>query len=174
MKNIVLIGFMGTGKTSIAHALSREYGYTVVDTDERIEQKQGMTIREIFDMRGEEAFRSIETALIRDELTKMKDTVISCGGGMPLRPENRALLKQAGTVIWLQTSVPELMERLKGDTTRPLLACDDPEARVRALLTGRTPLYAAAADMIVCTDGKSPSAIAREITALLKKEASHV
>lgn len=174
MKNIVLIGFMGTGKTCIAQALAREYGYTVIDTDARIVKEQGMSIREIFDTRGEEAFRGMETALIRDELTKMSDTVISCGGGMPLRPENRALLKQAGTVIWLQTSVSELMKRLKNDTTRPLLACDDPEARVRTLLTERAPLYTAAADRTVLTDGKTPSAIACEIITLLEKEVSHV
>lgn len=173
MKNIVLIGFMGTGKTSIAHALFKDFGYTVLDTDERIVQKQGMSIRQIFDTKGEEAFRHMETALIRDELTQMTDTVISCGGGMPLRPENRALLKQAGTVIWLKTSITELMKRLKGDTSRPLLACDDPEGRVRTLLNERMPLYTAAADLTVLTDGKTPSAIAREIVDLLKKEASH-
>lgn len=170
MKNIVLIGFMGTGKSCIAQELARSYGYTVVDTDACIVKEQGMTVNEIFAAKGEEEFRRIETALIRDKLLDMKGIAVSCGGGMPLREENRTLLRQVGTVIWLQTSVPELMKRLRGDTTRPLLACDDPQARVRALLAERAPLYEAAADYRVVTDGKKTAAIAREVMGLLKKE----
>ncbi len=173
MRNIVLIGFMGTGKTSVANAIAREYGYDAVDTDRLICEKEGMSINEIFAQKGEEGFRQIETALIRDDLVKMTGMVISCGGGMPLREENRRLLKQAGTVIWLKTSMPKLMERLQGDTTRPLLACPDPQARVRTLLKERAPLYSAAADREILTDEKTPAAIAREIIALLKKEESH-
>jgi shikimate kinase len=168
MNNIVLIGFMGTGKSSIARALERGFGYDVIDTDAYIEKEQGMSISEIFASKGEEAFRKMETALIRDQLMNMDNTVISCGGGMPLREENQALLKHAGTVIWLQASVPELMARLKGDTTRPLLACADPKTRIQTLLTQRAPLYEACAHYQVFTDGKTPAENAREIVALLK------
>ncbi len=167
MNNIVLIGMMGSGKTSIANELELIYGLDFVDTDDLIVKKQGMTINEIFASQGEEAFRDMETALIRDDLTKLTNTVISCGGGMPLRAENRELLRQVGTVIWLHTSVDEILKRIKGDKTRPLLNCEDPEARLRDLMDERSPLYRDCANFSVFTDGKYPERIAQEIIKLI-------
>lgn len=170
MTNIILIGMMGSGKTSIGRELELTYGYDFADTDDLIVKKQGMSINEIFAACGEEAFRQMETDLIRNDLTAMTNTVVSCGGGMPLREENRALLRQAGTVVWLHASVDEILQRTKGDTTRPLLNCEDPESRIRDLMDERSPVYRDCAHISVFTDGKEPEEIAREIYNLVNPE----
>ncbi len=174
MNNIVLIGFMGTGKSSVAKALEREYGYRLVDTDERIALIEGMSIAEIFKKKGEEGFRRLETELIKNELMGLSGVVISCGGGMPLKKENRKLLKSVGTVIWLKASAQEILKRLAGDTKRPLLACDNREAMVLSLMEERSPLYAEAANFEVVTDEKTPSQIAREIVGIVKNLSAHI
>ena len=170
MRNIILIGMMGSGKTSIAHELELSYGYDFVDTDDLIVKKQGMSINEIFATQGEEVFRDMETALIRDDLAKLTNTVVSCGGGTPLRPENRELLKEAGTVVWLHTSVDEIFKRIKGDKSRPLLNCEDPESRLRDLMDERSPIYRDCANFSVFTDGKDPEEIAKEIYRFVNPE----
>ena len=122
--NIILIGYMGCGKTTVGKNLARITGYTFTDTDEMIEKEQGRTISEIFATDGEEAFRKMETKLL-EQLIQEQSTqlVISTGGGMPLREKNRKLLAELGTVIYLQTKPQTVYERIKDDTKRPLLQC---------------------------------------------------
>ena len=110
--NIVLIGFMGSGKTTFGRWISRKHGYNFCDTDEYIEQKEHTTINDIFAAKGEEAFRDMETDTVREFACSLKKSVLSVGGGLPLRKVNRELLKQVGTVVYLKASEDELCRRL--------------------------------------------------------------
>lgn len=169
---IVLIGFMGAGKTRVGIALSEILGCPFLDTDQEIERRTGMSVAEIFEKQGEESFRTLETETLKDILERLKDTgeraVISTGGGLPLRTENQVLLKQFGCSVYLKTSVDELLRRLEGDTTRPLLQGEGVRERVETLLSKREPLYEKAADTELLTDGKTPEKIAEEIASFAK------
>lgn len=147
--NIILIGFMGCGKTSVGIRLSYALRRTLIDTDKWIEKKQGMTISKIFAKEGETAFRNLETACIEELIETENHRIIATGGGMPLRSENAALLKKLGTVVYLRVDAQTVYERLKGDTTRPLLACENPMQRITELLSQRKALYEACADVII-------------------------
>lgn len=113
-KNILLIGFMGTGKSTVSARLKKELDMKEVDTDMLIEKRQGMTISDIFAKKGEEAFRNMETELLK-ELKSERNLIISCGGGMALRDENAAVMKEAGTVVWLTAEPETILERVKHD-----------------------------------------------------------
>ena len=122
MKSIILIGYMGSGKSSAARALSDKLGIPVTDTDAHIEADEGMKISDIFDRFGEDRFRDMETELLHDLIKERKVQVVSTGGGMPVREENRKLLKDLGSVVYLKASPEQIAKRLEHDTTRPLLA----------------------------------------------------
>ena len=122
MANVVLIGFMGCGKSSVAVKLSYRMKRQMTDTDKWIEKKEGRTIKEIFEQDGEEAFRSMETECLKQLKETAKNQIISVGGGTPVREENRALLKEIGKVVYLRARPETLCERLKNDTRRPVLA----------------------------------------------------
>ena len=126
-----------------------------------------MTISRIFETQGEEAFRKMETSVLEDLLKRNDQTVISVGGGLPLRDENRELLRKLGTVVYLQVKPDTVLERLKGDHTRPMLQGGDAGERVRSLLEYRAPLYQKAADLVVDVDDKTVSGIAEKIIELL-------
>ncbi|MCR5155780.1 MAG: shikimate dehydrogenase [Butyrivibrio sp.] len=163
-RNIILEGFMGSGKTTVSQLLSQKLDLDLMDTDEAIETTEGRSISSIFEEDGEEAFRKMETELVETIVRDhWRDMVISLGGGLPLREENRSLLKEAGKVIYLKASPETVYERVKGDTTRPLLQCDDPLSKIKELQAARSDLYDAAADMVIDTDGKSPEEITEEI-----------
>ena len=121
MNNIVLIGFMGSGKTTFGRWVSRRHNRKFYDTDEYIEKKQNTTISEIFAMKGEEAFRDMETETVKELSDTLDNCVISVGGGLVLREVNRELLRKLGTVVYLKASEEELCKRLSKDTKRPLL-----------------------------------------------------
>ena len=163
-RNIILEGFMGSGKSTVSELLSDRLSLELMDTDACIEQTEGRSISSIFDEDGEEAFRDMETELLtmiaEDHL---RDMVISLGGGMPVREENRQLLKESGKVVYLKASPETIYERVKGDTTRPLLQSADPLARIKELLDKRSAVYDEAADLIIETDGKTPEEIVSEI-----------
>lgn len=163
MRNIILIGFMGSGKTSVGGKLARALHMRFEDTDQMLEAEFNCKISEFFEKEGEAEFRNRETALLQNLKTRLTDTVLATGGGLPLRPENAALLKQIGTVVYLKASRETTIKRLTGDTTRPLLAGGDIETKVNNLLEKRIPLYTAAADVTVLTDGKSFYEIINEI-----------
>ena len=168
--NIILIGYMGCGKTTLGKKLSYRERIALLDTDKRIEQKQKKTINEIFDEDGEPAFRQMETECLKEFLDYSDRYVISVGGGLPMKEENRALMKQLGTVIYLKAEPDTIYERLKNDTTRPLLRGDNPQEKIKTMIEMRNPYYEEAADVIVSVDRKSFEDIIQEILTAAKGE----
>lgn len=152
--NIVLIGFMGSGKTSIGIKLSYRLRRTVLDVDKQIERKENLTISEIFKMKGEKYFRKLETQCLEELVHTCRGQIISAGGGTPLKAENRELLRQLGKVIYLKITPETCYERVKDDKGRPLLLVEDPLATIRGMLQERNPVYEEAADVILETEGK--------------------
>ena len=162
-RNIILIGYMGCGKTTLGKKLSYKERVALLDTDKMIEKKQDMTISEIFAMQGEEAFRQMETDCLKEIAGYLDRYIISVGGGLPLREENRKLLKKLGCVIYLRAKPDTIYGRLKNDVTRPLLQGTDPEKKIREMLLVRGPVYEQAADAVVDVDEKGYEAIIKEI-----------
>lgn len=154
MRNIILIGFMGAGKTTVGKLLAKEKGLQFVDTDERIASEQGCSIPEIFAEHGEDYFRDLETELLQRMQEDTYDSVISVGGGMPVRSQNRELLRSLGCVIYLSAGKQTILERVKNDGSRPMLAGQDLGARVEQLMRERESLYRQAAHIDVRTDGR--------------------
>ena len=152
MKNVILIGYMGCGKSSVGVKLSYRMKKSLIDTDKEIERLQGMSISDIFAKKGEETFRQMETEYIKGILHNQNFYVISTGGGLPLREENQKILKQLGTVVYLRTKPETIYARLKGDTTRPLLQCENPKEKIRKMIETRKEAYEKCADVIVDTD----------------------
>lgn len=166
--NIILEGFMGSGKSTVAAILADRLELDLMDTDEAIEMSEGRTISEIFEEEGENAFRDMETELLKTIVTEhWKELVISLGGGLPMREENRELLKKAGKVVLLRANPSTVYERLKEDTTRPLLRGDNPKEKIQELHNLRKNQYEAAADIVVDTDDKTPEEIADTIIEML-------
>ena len=139
-KNIVLIGFMGSGKTSVGKRLSLVLKREFIDTDDFIEKREGMTINEIFKEKGEEEFRKIETELFK-RFSTPKKKIIATGGGVIKNPANIANLKKGGVIVYLKSSPEKIAQNLKFDNTRPILQVDDKEAKIRELLAQREPFY---------------------------------
>ncbi|HZJ76427.1 MAG TPA: chorismate mutase [Oscillospiraceae bacterium] len=160
--NIVLIGFMGSGKTSVGIELSTLLEMDYIDTDEIIIENSGISIDEIFDTYGENEFRKLESKAIGD-LQDIKNTVISCGGGVVLNPENIDLLKSNGRIIWLRVSPGTAYERLSDDDSRPLLKNNFTIEKLSEILKDRLSLYKNAGDIIIDTDKKNVQEIAKEI-----------
>ena len=161
--NIILIGFMGSGKTTLGKWISQNVGFNFCDTDDYIEETTQMSINDIFQKYGEEYFRDLETKTIGDLRDKLCNTVISVGGGLPVRAQNREIMHQLGFVVYLKTSEAALVARLRGDTKRPLLAGEDVQAKIHSLMEAREALYLEAADITVTTDGKALEQIYNEI-----------
>ena len=161
--NIILTGFMGSGKTTAGIRLSYRLRLPLLDTDKWIEKEEGRTISEIFALQGEETFRKMETSALRTLLELEGEQIISTGGGLPMREENRELLKKLGTVVFLRIKPETVYERLKGDNTRPLLKKADPMKEIRRLLELRNPVYQECADITVDVDGKDFEEIISEI-----------
>ena len=164
MKNIILVGYMGCGKTTVGESIAEATRYTFADTDEMIVAQQGRSISDIFAQDGEPAFRDMETALLVKMLTEKNDTcVISTGGGMPVQKENRNLLRQLGTVVYLRAKPETVYERIKGDTTRPLLQCENPMERIREMIKSRNPAYEEAAELVIDVDDLTQREVAEQI-----------
>lgn len=164
-ENVVLIGFMGSGKTTVGLRLSYGLKRAIEDTDKLIEKKEGRSINEIFADDGEAYFRNCETELLRELCSTRKNKIISVGGGTPVKEENRALLKQLGTVIYLRIRPETVFERLRYDETRPLLAGPNPLEKICALMDQRSAAYEECADYIVDVDELR----LEEIVALIKE-----
>lgn len=147
--NIVLIGFMGSGKTTFGKALAKQLNMDFLDTDVYIEEQAGKSIPRIFAEDGEEAFRKLETEVLQYLRDSVKRTVFATGGGMPLRKENARLLKEIGKVCYLTAAPQVIYDRVKNDTNRPLLQGEDPYGKICHLMKERRPLYEQAADVVV-------------------------
>lgn len=162
MKGIILIGFMGAGKTTVGKLLSEETGMDHIDFDDKIVEEIGMTIQEYFDLYGEAAFREKETAVLKRYLDH--NQVISTGGGIVMRPENRELLKQMAPVVYLKTKPESFISRLKQDhtTVRPLVVSKSAE-EIEEVFEPRIPLYEESASFIIETDNRTPEEIVGEI-----------
>ncbi len=164
--NIFLIGFMGSGKSTIADRLCADYGLEAVEMDAQIEQQQKMSIPEIFARYGEAYFRKLETEFLM-EFGNRKQCVVSCGGGAAMREENVSQMKKHGTVVLLRACPETVYERVKDSTNRPLLNSDMSISHISELMEARRPKYEAAADIVIETDGKTVSEICGEIMASL-------
>ena len=162
-RNIFLIGPMGAGKSSIGKQLATQLKMDFVDTDQVIEERTGADIDWIFDLEGEEGFRKREEAVI-EELTQMQGIVLATGGGAILSPKNRNFLAARGTVLFLETSIEQQLERTRRDKKRPLIQnAEDPEQLFVSLKEARDPLYLEIADYTFTTDRSSVKSVAKHI-----------
>lgn len=152
--NIILVGMMGAGKTTVGKLLAKELGKTFIDSDEEIQRRTGVTIPHIFDVEGEAGFRLRETSII-EELLKHDGIVLATGGGAILSLQNREMMKRSGIVVYLKSNVHDLWQRTRHDHNRPLLQTENPRAKLQELHDLRDPLYTAAADMIIHTGKQS-------------------
>ncbi len=171
-ENIFLIGLMGAGKTTVGRMLARRLGLQFVDSDHEIELRCGVTIPVIFEIEGEAGFRLREEQAIAD-LTARDGIVLATGGGAVLSENNRRLLAERGTVIYLMGAPEELNRRIGNDRNRPLLAGVDRLERLRALHVLRDPIYRSIADMTVESGVRSAQTLARELIARLAGAQSH-
>ncbi|OIR09734.1 3-dehydroquinate synthase [mine drainage metagenome] len=152
--NIILVGMMGAGKTTVGKLLAKQLGKTFIDSDEEIQRRTGVTIPHIFDVEGEAGFRSRESCVIQD-LLKLDNIVLATGGGAILSANNRPMMKQNGVVVYLKSSVHDLWQRTRHDHNRPLLQTENPRAKLQELHDLRDPLYTETADVVIHTGKQS-------------------
>lgn len=167
-KNIILIGYMGCGKSTVGRKAAKAVGYTFLDTDALIEKEEAMTIARLFEEKGEPYFREKETETIQKLIAEPKGNIIATGGGLPMKEDNQALLKELGTVIYLKSETDTLIKRLSGDKVRPLLQNGDLREKIETMLAVRGPVYEATADLVLQTDNMSFYEIICQIEKLLK------
>lgn len=161
-KHIFMIGFMGVGKTSTSRVLSRKLGIREIDTDAMIVEQEKRSISDIFAKEGEEYFRTKETELI-DQIGEMKPCIVSCGGGMAMREVNVEKMKKIGQVVWLTATPETIYLHVKDSTNRPLLNGNMNVPYIKSLMDAREPKYRNAADIIIETDGCTPTQVADKI-----------
>ena len=159
---------MGAGKSAVSRTFHREYGVEVIEMDQIIEEREGMSISDIFQTYGEPYFRDAETNLLI-ELQQRKHVVISCGGGTPLREVNVAEMKKNGKVVLLTAEPETIFQRVKNSHNRPLLENNKSVEFIKELMAARRPKYEAAADIIIHTDHKRVSEICEEIIGKVRK-----
>jgi shikimate kinase len=164
--NLALIGFMGTGKTSVGRHVAEHLGFEFLDTDELIQSHTGRTIADIFAKDGEPAFRALERKVVQ-ELSTREKTLISTGGGLPTNAENLAALKSFALVICLWASPEKIWERVKNQSHRPLLHDADPQKKIRELLAVRETFYRQA-DVLINTDLRSVREAAQQVALQFK------
>ena len=162
MNSLFLIGFMGAGKSSVSAGLGRMLGREVVEMDERIAAQEGMSIPELFAQKGEPYFRACETALLKS-FAQGAPRIVSCGGGVPLREENVAAMRESGTVVLLTASPEVILERVKDSDERPLLQGHKDVPYIAALMEQRRPKYEAAADITVDTSRLNIEEVCRQV-----------
>ena len=145
---IILIGMMGAGKTTIGKSLANHLDKTFIDSDHEIQKRTGVKIPIIFEIEGEAGFRKRETDMLK-ELLKIDNIVLATGGGIIINEENRNLIKEKGTIIYLRATVNDLLNRTRHDKNRPLLQTTDPQAKLTDLYDQRDPIYCEAAHIVV-------------------------
>ncbi len=159
--NLALIGFMGTGKSTIGHLVADQLRFEFLDTDHLIETRTGRTISDIFAQNGEPAFRALESQLV-GELATRNQTVIATGGGLPVNPANLESLKQHALVVCLWSSPEKIFERVREQSHRPLLHDPDPLAKIRSLLAAREPFYKQA-DVLINSEFRTLREVAQQV-----------
>jgi shikimate kinase len=168
--NLALIGFMGTGKTSVGRLVAEQLHFHYLDTDETIQARTGRSIADIFSKDGEPAFRELEKNLV-EELASHKKTVISTGGGLPAHSANLDSLKTHALVVCLWASPEKIWERVKNQSHRPLLHDSDPQKKIRELLAAREPFYRQA-DVLVNTDIRTVREVVQQVVHQFRLESS--
>ena len=158
-KHIYLIGYMGTGKTTVGNLLSSKLSLPLLEMDEILTDRFSMSISEIFDAFGEDAFRSAEEDLLEEISTMENPSIVSCGGGVILSDNNRRILRESGTTVLLQADPMEIFKRLQNNNTRPLLSGGNKLEKISKIYEERLPLYKEAAEIIIDTDNKTPEEI---------------
>jgi shikimate kinase len=169
--NIFLVGMMGAGKTTVGRALAHRMQMLFVDTDKVLVERTGVPVATVFEIEGEEGFRRRESSILA-EVASGDDCVVATGGGAVLSEENRRVMRENGTVIYLRARVADLWERTRHDTTRPLLATPDPRATLMRLLEERDLLYRDAAHLVVETGVQSASTLAGRVMTALREHAA--
>ena len=160
-ENLILVGFMGTGKSSIGRQVARRLGFQFLDTDQLIVEREGAPISELFERLGEPAFRTLETRTL-ESIEHLTRCVIATGGGIVVRPENREILRRLGFVVGLTASPEVVFQRVSRNNKRPLLQTEDPQGTVQRLLSERAEAYRDAAQFTVDTSAISqPEAATR-------------
>jgi len=161
LANLALVGFMGTGKTSIGRLVAEQLHFHFLDTDEIIQSRTGRTITDIFAQDGEPAFRALEKNLV-GELATQTGAVIATGGGLPTNAENLESLKNFALVVCLWASPEKIWERVRSQSHRPLLHDPNPQKKIRELLTAREPFYKQA-DVLINTDLRAAREVAQQV-----------
>ena len=160
-KNIALVGFMGSGKTTVSKLLAQHLGYQLVSTDALIVEREKTSIAQIFSVKGEQYFRDLEKNVV-EQLSRREGLVIDCGGGIVLQQANIDRLRSSGIIVYLKATVDVLHERTKHSRERPLLNVEDPKLKIEELLAQRECLYQKA-DMTVDTSHKTAAEVVEEI-----------
>jgi shikimate kinase len=164
--NIFLVGMMGAGKTTLGKALAHRAGLEFVDTDRILVERTGVPVATIFEIEGEAGFRKRESAVLA-ELAQRDGCVVATGGGIVLAEDNRRVMRESGTVVYLRARIENLWERTRHDATRPLLATDHPRETLETLLSEREPLYRDAAHIVVDTGSQSSSTLVNRVMTAL-------
>lgn len=167
--NLYLVGFAGTGKSTIGRLVARELGFAFYDTDHEIEQRQGKPVAQIFAEEGEAAFRELERRVVAEQLPAA-GSVVACGGGLIVPAGRLELLKAKGVVVCLHAPVEVLVERTRRTAHRPLLAGEDREKKVRDLFASREPIYRRAGTMVL-TGGRTKHDIVEHVLRVYREEA---
>ncbi len=168
--NLYLVGFMGTGKTTVGRAVAHRLGFALLDSDHEIERRAGKSIPQIFATQGEAAFRVMERAFVEGG-HPATGTVVACGGGLVVQPGSLELLKQKGVVICLHASLETILRRTQGNRHRPLLDVENPMERIRSLYAAREPIYNQAGTIIL-TDGRTLADIVLHVMRAYRREAT--
>jgi shikimate kinase len=168
--NLYLVGFMGTGKTTIGRAVANRLNYQLLDSDHEIEREDDMTVAEIFDQKGEAYFREREREFI-DQGHPSRGAVVACGGGLVVQDGMLAKLHAKGVVVCLHASLETILERTSANRNRPLLHVEDPMARLRALYEAREPIYRRAGAVIL-TDHRPSSDIVSHVLRVYRRESA--
>lgn len=165
--NIILIGFMGSGKSTVGRLLAHKKNMNFIDIDDEIEKSEGLSITEIFKRFGEKYFRDIESIHL-EKISKIDNSIVATGGGIVLKEENIKILKKNGTIIFLDAEPEIIYKRIKNETQRPLLQIKDPQEKIKTLLNERISLYNKTAEIKIKTANLSPEEITDKINFSLK------
>lgn len=163
-KNIILVGFMGSGKSTIGREIGKLLGYPLIDTDSQIEEAEKLSVSDIFSLKGEPYFRDCETQTCLKLLKSgLSHHIIATGGGLPVKEENRSLLKKLGYVVWLDADTDTILERTSRNSDRPLLQTENPRATIESMLDKRNSIYQEVSHLHLQTTGLSISETAHGI-----------